>query len=108
MRRDITVKFLAEVVEVGRFVMGIGLGGLIGWVLAVNAASPDAHLHAWNAASGLLLLVALFGLVLWVLGAIVKPDPPQGHPWTNRPHGPPGFAGFARRARTRRGVESSA
>lgn len=93
MRREITQKFLGEVADVGRFVMGIGLGGFIGWACAVSAASPDAHLHLVTVLSIVLLLVTMVGASLWVFGAIIKPDLPPGPPGPQGPTGPTGPAG---------------
>ena len=45
MRREITDKFLAEVVEVGRFIMGIGLGGVIGSVLRLPVLPSSRAPH---------------------------------------------------------------
>jgi len=92
MRRQITDKFLGEVVEVGRFVMALGLGGLITWVLTVSAAAPAAHLHDFTGASVLLLCITVAGAALWVIGAVIKPDPPRGTRIAFGPEPPPDAA----------------
>ena len=77
MRREINQKFLGQVIEVGRFVMGIGLGALIS--------------HVWSDLSFIWLGIALAGFGLWVLGAVIQPD----HPNIVQPPPPQGGRGSA-------------
>jgi hypothetical protein len=99
MKRDISPRFLAEVSEVGKFLASGALGGFVSWVIAAAVASASTQsgrvvsIHTWSAPSYLFLALMVVGVGVWVLGAIIKPDPPAGPPGPTGPTGPAGRPG---------------
>lgn len=59
MRRANKVKILVEAVEIGT--LGVG-----GFIVTVLATSSPGHLHIWTTASVIFVVVAIFGIVLWI------------------------------------------